>query len=150
MSLSYHYQRSVCDTAMCEPNITNRGKWGKEHCTVDTLLLLLLFWVLVCLFWQSNTAQTDLKFLFLLPLPPKSWGTKLRCIYYSPLTIYESELPHLSFPKKHLSQGHYRTSHTVYHTKTNLQSNYNAKEITSLWRNNIVQTQVINTHSSFP
>lgn len=97
MSLSYHYQRSVCDTAMCEPNITNRGKWGKEHCTVDTLLLLLLFWVLVCLFWQSNTAQTDLKFLFLLPLPPKSWGTKLRCIYYSPLTIYESELPHLHF-----------------------------------------------------
>lgn len=50
-----------------------------------------------------------------------------------PITVFEAGVPHPSFPKKHLSQGHYGTSHTAYHTKwTNLQSNYNVKEINVL------------------
>lgn len=66
-----------------------------------------------------------------------------------PITIFEAGVPHSSFPKKHLTQGHYGTSHTAYHTKgTNLQSNYNVKEITSWGRNDTVQIQVINTRSS--
>lgn len=73
--------------------------------------------------------------------------TKMHILF--PITIFEAVVPHPSFPKKHLSQGHYGTSHTVYHTKwTNLQSNYNVKEITSWGRNDTVQIQVINTRSS--
>lgn len=69
---------TLCDTMLCFIQRLPLKENGKRNIgSVDTFLLLLLLWVLGCLFvclfvlTESHTAQTDLKFLFFLPLPPK-------------------------------------------------------------------------------